>query len=430
MEDIKKIAFTICAKNYIGLAQTLEASIKAIQDDVLFLIFVADEFGEGLAIQLPDNVIIAGEKLAIPKSQWYEMAFKYDLTEFCTSIKPSCFKYILQNYDVDACIYFDPDILVFNTLDAIYEKLNDYDILVTPHITTIETIYTGSLNERNLLYSGMFNLGFLALRNGDTAIKLLNWWEERLKDRCFQNMMENYFTDQKWMDFLPSLFPTNLLISTDLGLNLAPWNFYEREVFQVENKLYVKNRILAKDELYPLTFVHFSGFNYKALIKDEVIQGNIKGLGMPSDLDIIFSHYTKALKTSNISKFISLSYSYNFFSNNQSISLVYRRLFRRLLDDGKVNYNPFEESATLYKALANHKLLTSEMAVNDKTNASNIGDIESKTIKINKFFTLLFKLIGAQRFFLLTRLMRLYSKPENHVYLIDKEYIKHFKIWN
>jgi hypothetical protein len=48
-----------------------------------------------------------------------------------------------------------------------------------------------------------------------------------------------YFTDQKWMDFLPFL----LSISLDLGLNVAPWNFYEREIVNKDNRFFVKNRI-------------------------------------------------------------------------------------------------------------------------------------------------------------------------------------------
>lgn len=428
----KKVAFTICAKNYIGLAQTLEKSIKENQKDVTFLIFVADEFAslDQVASALPDNVIIAKNAIDIPTEQWYQMAFKYDLTEFCTAIKPSCFKYIFKDSEVGSCIYFDPDILIFNTLDTIYDCLNDHSILLTPHTTTIETIYTGSLNERNLLYSGMFNLGFIALKNDSSAKKLLDWWEERLKDRCYQNMMENYFTDQKWIDFLPSFFPSQLLVSSDLGLNMAPWNFYEREILVRNNQFFVKNRITKEEKQYPLTFVHFSGFDYKALLNNEVRQGNIKALTFQEDLMPVFTTYTEKLLQSEMSSFIKLTYTYNYFSNQTNISIIYRRLFRRLLEDGKVDFNPFEVNAQFYKALNSAGLIKQQMVSADKSNIDTVSNIEAKTIKINRLLKVCFKLIGAERFFLLTRLMRLYSKHENHVYLIDKDYFKHFKIWN
>lgn len=428
---MKKVAFTICAKNYIGLAQALETSILKYQDDVTFFIFVADEFEDALELkQLAANIIIAKNELDISEEQWLQMAFKYDLTEFCTSIKPSCFKYIFNNYQADACIYFDPDILTFDALDVIYSQLDRYSIMVTPHITTIEERYTGMLNERNLLYSGMFNLGFLGLKNDETSLIMLDWWAVRLKDRCYQNMMENYFTDQKWIDFLPSFFPEQLLVSSHLGLNVAPWNFYERKVVEKDDRFFIQNRLKQSETLFPLIFVHFSGFNYRAFLKGEVAQGNIKDLEILEDLNPIFNIYTQSLRNSEISRFINHQYSYNYFSNHVSISNVYRKLFRRLLEDGKINTNPFDASQQFYLSLKIGNLIREEIVKSDKSNISNVSNIESKTIKINRFFKIVFKIIGPERFFLLTRLMRLYSKTENHVYLIDKDYLTRFKIWN
>jgi hypothetical protein len=428
---MKKIAFTICAKNYIGLALALQKSIKQYNNDVDFLIFVADEFSdEEKILDLPENVIIAREKIGIPEEQWNQMSFKYDLTEFCTSIKPSCFKYVFEHYKHDVCIYFDPDILVFNSLDTIYSKLDNYSIVVTPHITTIQSVYTGKLNERNLLYSGMFNLGFLALKNDSNAKKMLNWWEIRLEDRCFQNMMENYFTDQKWMDFLPSFFPTQLLVSHDLGLNVAPWNFFEREMIE-NNSFFIKNRINNEDHtIYPLTFVHFSGYNYKALIDGDIVQGNIKQLEVYSDYQKIFNLYSDFIKSSDFSKFVKLNYSYNYFSNNVGISSVYRKLFRRLFEDKKINFNAFDASNDFYLSLKKAGLINEQILKTDKISINTVDNVENKTLKINKVFKILFKCIGSNRFFMLTRLMRLYSKVENHVYLIDNSYLKSFKIRN
>ena len=56
----KNVAFTICAKNYIGLAQILEQSVRVHNPGVDFFIFVADEFSlTEKADLLPPNVIVA-----------------------------------------------------------------------------------------------------------------------------------------------------------------------------------------------------------------------------------------------------------------------------------------------------------------------------------------------------------------------------------
>lgn len=426
---MKKAAFTICAKNYIGLALVLEKSIKEFNDDIEFFIFVADDItAEDNIIDLPENVIIAKDALNIELTTWTQMSFKYDLTEFCTSIKPSCFKYMFERINPDRCIYFDPDILVFNSLDAIYDQLDEKSIMVTPHITTIEKEYTGNLNERNLLYSGMFNLGFLALKNDEYSKKMLDWWEVRLEDRCFQNMMENYFTDQKWMDFLPSFFPSQLLISSNLGLNVAPWNFFEREIVKNDTVFYVTNRIENSNKKYPLMFVHFSGYNYKALISGELIQGNIKNFEGYGDFTEIFDIYSMFIRKSDFLKYVKLGYSYNCFSEGTMISKIYRGLFRRLLEDGKINSNPFDEKGDFYLSLKSSKVLNTHNQKIDKITMSTVANIESKTIMINKILNLIFKIIGANKFFMIVRLMRSYSKIENHVYLVDKDYFKKFKI--
>ena len=428
---MKKVAFTICAKNYIGLAQTLEKSLKSFNDDVDFFIFVADEITVDAGNPLPENIIIAKDAIDISMEVWHQMSFKYDLTEFCTSIKPSCFKYVFEELHADASIYFDPDIFIYSSLELIFEQLLHHSIILTPHITSIEKEYSGKLNEQSLLYSGMYNLGFLALKRDSVSEELINWWIVRLKDRCFQNKMENLFTDQKWMDFIPAFYPDNVLISHNLGLNVAPWNFYERAIISKDECLYVVNRIHNNmEKAYPLVFIHFSGFDYLSMLDNKISQGNISNLQIPADYLGVFGEYVKSLKESALLDFINLSYSYNFFSNQVYISTVYRKLFRRLIEDQKEINDPFDSNGYFYLSLAKAGLIKKRMLSSDKSSVRNIEDIEGKTLIINKILNIFFKLIGPAKFFQLVRLMRLYSKVENHVYLVDKSYLQRFKIWN
>ena len=427
---MKNIAFTICAKNYLGLSQVLEDSIKKYNKDTNFYIFIADEFNPSDEIpELPQNIIIAKDALEISKEDWDKLSFKYDLTEFCTCIKPFCFNYIFKRYATDSCIYFDPDILVFNSLDYVYKILEQKSIVLTPHITSMEEVYSGNLNEQNLLFSGMFNLGFLGLRNDETSMKMLKWWENRLKDRCYRSMTENYFTDQKWIDFLPSFFPTELHISFNLGLNVAPWNFHEREIVVKDKTFFVKNRCKSEEDiLYPLIFVHFSGFDYNQLFNDVIFHTSMKNLKTQPDLIDIFQEYSSLLRTSNYSRYINLRYSYDFFSNGIYISLIYRKLYRRLSEDNRIDSNPFQSDEQFYQSLTRSGFIKKNMHALDKSTVENVQNSNRKILLINRLLYLLFKIIGVNRFFMLTKLMRLYSKTENHVYLIDRSYLKSFSI--
>ena len=110
--------FTICAKNYLAQALTLKESFeKKNKDD--FYIFLADEATDDLLTQYP--CIRPLNKEWCPK--WQEMAFKYDVMEFSTSIKPFCFATLFKTYE--NVIYIDPDIFVFDNLSKrLFSKIN------------------------------------------------------------------------------------------------------------------------------------------------------------------------------------------------------------------------------------------------------------------------------------------------------------------
>ena len=59
------------------------------------------------------------------------------------------------------------------------------------------------------------------------------------------------FTDQRWVDFVPSFFDHHIL--KDPGYNVAYWNLHGREVFSDGDRYLVDG--------VPLRFFHFSGFD-------------------------------------------------------------------------------------------------------------------------------------------------------------------------
>ena len=117
---MKKCSFTIVAKNYIGLGLILEQSLQKFhKSDIDFYIFVADEI-DASQITIPENVISVKKISDYTDAEWTDMTFKYDLTEFCTSIKPFCFQYIFSK-GYDSALYFDPDICIFSPITEILE---------------------------------------------------------------------------------------------------------------------------------------------------------------------------------------------------------------------------------------------------------------------------------------------------------------------
>lgn len=411
-----KTAFTIVAKNYIGLAKVLRKSINIHNPEVKFLIFVADEPDENYKGE--NGVLFAKDVVDISQTKWKEMAFKYDITEFCTAIKPFCFKYMMGIDGTESVMYFDPDIYVFNSLDCLYEKLDKHSILLVPHIVQ------ANLNNNNdivFLNSGIYNLGFLGLKNSNTSLDMIEWWGRKLIDNCYDDILDGTFTDQKWMNFVTSLFPIEeVYVSQHLGANMAPWNFYEREVIFEARNVYVKSRI-TNSKVLPVIFVHYSGFDYRNLLFGECKRNRIENVYMDfDDIQKLIALYTEKMndEKSTMLEYLSLPYSYNSFTNGVKINKFHRRIYRSIMHRETIN-NPFDCNGLLYK-----RLLQTKMFVKD--NLSEItptSPIVGKLKYFNLIMRFVYKFLGYNRYVALLRLMKYFSKYESQIFLLDNKYL-------
>lgn len=410
----KKCAFTIVAKNYIGLGLILEQSIRKYYSDFDFYIVVADEPS---ATDLPQNVIIARHNLDIDGDIWDEMAFKYNLTEFCTAIKPSSITYFL-NLGYKKVIYLDPDILFFSSIEPIFQDLNHYKLVLTPHICSIPQYGTTDAPETDWTKCGIFNLGFLGVSDSEFSRSILSWWQKRLNHHCFIDSSRGEYTDQKWMDFMPAFCTEkDLLVSKDLGRNLAPWNFFERKVQKINNEYFVSNRYSDDTTVFKLIFTHFSGYNYKEMLKGNVFQKNISNLKDYPDIRHLSIEYAKTISDNRdaLERYINSEYSYDRFDDGRKITKFDRLIFESLLEEGYQFKTPFRTSGELYHLFKRNKLLetNSDSCLSD-TNQS----ISNKIKTANKVLRIIFKIVGKNKYSQIIRAFSLYRSPRDHSHII------------
>ena len=418
-----KCAFTIVAKNYIGLAQILGQSIKRHNDDVDFFVFVADEFRQE-DTKLDSNILIAKDILNISVQQWTDMSFKYDLTEFCTSIKPSCFEYVFrQGYD--KAIYFDPDIYVFSSIEEIYNVLDNYAVALTPQIAGIHVDYTGEHPEWAMNVNGIFNLGFCGIRNSAKGEKIVQWWKKRLYDNAFADRSSGNFTDQKWMDWMPGLLGNDgLYVFHHLGMNMAPWNFFERKLILEEGKIYVKYRTedCSNDERYALIFIHFAGYDYEKLKQGIVSRKRIENLSEYKDLEYATDIYRQEMMNNKdiFDRFIKETYTYATYENGEKIDSFHRRLYHGLTTfDNMAFGNPFsDEDGSFYEHIKSRRMISDEFI--DRINKQNVSNISRKRKFIGLLFTAIFQVAGYKRYVLFVKSLYNYCRPEWHGFLIKK----------
>ena len=184
------VIFTIVSRNYAAQAATLMESLAAAEPDVRRVVVATD----GPIPQLEGRAeVIAAEELGAPLKA---MSVYYSALELNTAVKPFVFKTLLSQPGVTGAVYLDPDIQVFRPLDAVREGLAEAQLVLTPHITR-PLLGEAMPNDQHLLQTGIYNLGFAAMRREERPLALLDWWAERCRFDCRVDLEKGLFTDQK-----------------------------------------------------------------------------------------------------------------------------------------------------------------------------------------------------------------------------------------
>ena len=248
-----QVVFTLCSINYLSQAKTLGTSVLRHNPDYKFIIGLIDKNHLGIDLSfLGDLELLEVEKICIDGFE--EMSARYSIVELATASKPFYFDYLFKHYpDAEAVTYFDPDIKVFAPLTEMAEKLKVSNVILTPHFTRP---ITDSLlpTEKHVLNTGVFNLGFAAMKRGAEADALNSWWMGKLRHECLLDLTRGYFVDQLWMNLAPAYFD-KVLIEKHPGWNTAHWNLHERTVTEVDGRFLVNQQ--------PLIFFHFSHYSPK-----------------------------------------------------------------------------------------------------------------------------------------------------------------------
>ena len=88
------------------------------------------------------------------------------------------------------------------------------EIVLTPHALAPYPRDDLRPSEAGMVNTGVFNLGFLGLREGPDADALLDWWEPHVLEDSRIDYLRGTFFDQKWMDLAPAYFGLCLLAAS------------------------------------------------------------------------------------------------------------------------------------------------------------------------------------------------------------------------
>ena len=391
MSENKIVACTIVSQNYLGFAATVCASYLQQHPDHQFVVLIVDEPTEALrGEQFPFEVVYAKE---LPFEDFKAVAFRFDILELNTNVKPTFLKYLFQAKGADKLIYLDPDIYCYQPLETALALLDRCAIVLTPHCT--QPIHDELRPaEQDFLRTGIFNLGFIGLRHCEEALLLLDWWEQRCLTLGYHEIPSGLFVDQKWLNLAPCFF-SSVEILKHPGYNMAYWNLHERELGQDEAGRWIVNRSCL------LVFFHFSGIDLNAPERISKYQNRFDLTQRP-DLAQLFRQYAAFARTGAQSFACSdWRYSYGSFSNGKVVPQLARRLFGKFQTQFQ-GEDPFDAAGLFYKWAGKKGLLAGD-AEPKRYSALTYDKNDWRLQWIHKALVLLLRVVGVTRYTMLMK---------------------------
>ena len=204
------IVCTIITKSYIPYARTLASTLGEHNPNSKLFVLLADRVDGYFEPSGEPFHLIHLEYL--PEQQVVEkMCFYYTPFELCCALRGMLHEYMFEQTSAQSWLFLDSDIMVFNSLDSVFEQLEQTSILLNPHCTTPVNRKYVEPHERDLLRSGLYNAGFLGLRRTNEARAFISWFKERLASYCFHDYDHynggiagrGFFVDQLWLNLVP-----------------------------------------------------------------------------------------------------------------------------------------------------------------------------------------------------------------------------------
>ncbi len=166
--------------------------------------------------------------------------------EFYFTLSPFIPLFLLKTENLKHICSLDADIKFYASPKQIFEYLNEYSIIITPHKFSLE-------NQRKEKY-GLYNVSFQIFKNDEIGLECLENWKKQCYDYCKDeyDVEFNRYADQKYLDSWGNIFVGKIKILDDCQTGLAVWNINNYKLTFKGNNFYSNNK--------PLIFYHFHEF--------------------------------------------------------------------------------------------------------------------------------------------------------------------------
>ncbi|WP_008681805.1 MULTISPECIES: hypothetical protein [unclassified Desulfovibrio] len=138
------------------------------------------------------------------------------LIEYYFTITPCLPWYILaKDNGIKEITYLDADMMFFSSPEPIFEEAGDASVIITPHR------FSENLKDRECY--GLYNVSWLTFTQTNNGLECLSWYRDACLNWCKDELEEDRFADQKYLNNFQQQFQGVHVIAHGGG-GVAPWN--------------------------------------------------------------------------------------------------------------------------------------------------------------------------------------------------------------
>ena len=188
--------FTSFTFSYLSRAIVLLRTVKNVHPDWEFWALMVDKCPPGANVDphlAEFDHVIYSEDLGLDRHQAW--LFKHDIVEACTASKRKCSATSSAKGSRKSFILIQT-LRCFSRWEA-SSILDSHSIVLTPHQAEPNSDYGVSRdNELTSMRFGVYNLGFVAVRDDPAGRSFADWWCQHLYNACYADIENGIFTDQ------------------------------------------------------------------------------------------------------------------------------------------------------------------------------------------------------------------------------------------
>lgn len=206
-------------RNYLAKFLVLHESLLRNTSDVWTLHLLAADMEtlwlvDGMKLENVEVMPLSGFEQAMNLAKIKESR---NWKEYMWTMASNLIEYWLPWTGDDGITYLDSDLMFFSDPSVMFEELGNRSIAIIPHRLIP--------SKKHLEINGVFNVGWLTIRNTETGRRCIKRWAEQVRSWCFDRVEgSNACGDQKFLDEWPGLYGDECCIIQNIGANLAPWN--------------------------------------------------------------------------------------------------------------------------------------------------------------------------------------------------------------